>query len=151
MNETIIFHDFLEFLVHIARHVYGSRTDLAVHETPLTAALSHLIKTDLLPRALSAKTSSHTDTVTGDETYRMFTKSLEKEVHESHYQAFLDIYEKIAYVHGTSLPDSMGDKALTLHDVLLFLHVSIGINGLFIRIEFTNNIIHPLGSEIIRR
>ncbi|KAJ3329128.1 Peroxisomal membrane protein PMP27 [Blyttiomyces sp. JEL0837] len=115
-RQQLIFRDFLDALIRIAHMIYGGRKDISLYEHGVEACLSYLIKTDLLPNAMTiiepAQPVTELDNIRND---------LMQKMDELYSNRIFELYLTLSGKHSNSLQDSEGDKTITIREFLFLL------------------------------
>ncbi|KAI9190775.1 uncharacterized protein BJ171DRAFT_433822 [Polychytrium aggregatum] len=116
-HERFILYDFLEALIQIGALAYGNCKDLSIHETGLAASFSHLIKNNLLPAYSEAEKR---EIAAFGDVLKEFKSNTMQEMAEAYQDRIFVMYQDLAKYSKKSLPDSTGDKTLTIR---MFIYI----------------------------
>jgi hypothetical protein len=107
-----LYHDMLEYFIHISHTLFNNHPDLSVHETGLSATFEFLVKNHIL---------EHLGNVQKEETPKDPCEVALQECYEQNVEQLESMYHQLAHHNPDRLPDSLKDVTFTYREFALML------------------------------
>ncbi|KAI8923788.1 hypothetical protein BC831DRAFT_513918 [Entophlyctis helioformis] len=125
-HEQFILHDFFEYLMLVAYHVYHDHPKLSIHEHGVAACLSYMIDKDLLPLALPLAEGTRPAPSKFSQFMDIFRQAGGMQLPAINFQELFGAriektYDQMAKRRANALPKSAKDKTTTIRETLLTL------------------------------
>eukprot|EP00842_Homolaphlyctis_polyrhiza_P006355 jgi/Hompol1/6720/HPOL_002319-RA len=116
-HEQFIFHDFLEFLILVADHVYHDSPTLSIHEHGLAASLSYMIKNDVIPNVTPLLEVQ----ITALSKFERYIQIVRNTFEQDFGMQIESMYHDLARKHAKALRGSSKDKTLSIREFIFML------------------------------